>query len=202
MQNNNENAAPQGAAKKPAFFKGIAEMFISSAKELKNIRVLTFAAMLLALVTILKMAAFGNDYVKLGLNAIPSNLAYQILGPVSGFFFGVAGDLMGVLVKGQTVNPLITLVAGLTGLLSGLFLYNKPVRLWRVIAAVLTKTIVCSLWLNTWILIAMYNYEPVTIFTSRLAKNAVEAPITIIVYYIIAKAVERVGIFKSLKPQK
>ena len=54
-------------------------------------------------------------------------------GPIAGLLCGVVADLVGCLVYGYAINPIITLGAAMIGLLSGLFgargAFGKP-RLW------------------------------------------------------------------------
>lgn len=176
-------------------------IFRTSYQELFKLKKLVFVSMLLAIVVVLKTVGLNNDYVKMGLNAIPANLAYYILGPIGGAIFGALSDILGVVVLGQSLNPLLTVTAALSGFIAGLILYGHPVQLWRVIAAVALKALICSIFLNTLIISAMYGAPFKALIVTRLVKNAIEVPLTIAIFYLIAKGLEKAGLFRQLQKQ-
>ena len=175
------------------------DIFRRSNQELFKLKKLVFASMLLAIVVVLKTVGLNNDYVKMGLNAIPANLAYYILGPIGGAIFGALSDILGVIVLGQSLNPLLTVTGALAGFIAGFILYGHPVSLWRVILAVVLKALICSIFLNTLIISAMYGAPFRALLVSRLVKNAVEVPVTVVIYYFIVKGLEKAGLFRQLQ---
>ncbi|GEM_PF-4151514 len=177
-------------------------IFRASYQELFKLRKLVFVSMLLAIVVVLKTIGLNNDYVKMGLNAIPANLAYYILGPIGGAIFGALSDILGVVVLGQSLNPLLTVTGALAGFIAGLILYGHPIQLWRIILAVVLKALICSIFLNTLIISAMYGVDFRALIVSRLLKNAIEVPLTIVVYYIIVKGLEKAGLFRQLQKRE
>ena len=97
-------------------------------------------ALLAALSAILKLAQIpvGNDFLRISFENLPLLLAGYLFGAAAGGAVGVCGDLIGCLLRGYAVNPIITLGAGLVGVAAGLFgkrgVTAKP-RLWLSVAA-------------------------------------------------------------------
>ena len=121
-----------------------------------KIRQLTYAALFVALTTILKVYAtvflFGST--KFGLSFIPSAIGSAVLGPVWGGIIGGLSDVIGYLIKQDgTYFPGFTASAIAKGILYGLFLYKKPKNLAGVTLAVLTTVVfldflVNAVWIN------------------------------------------------------
>ena len=93
-----------------------------------KIRQLTYAALFVALTTILKVYAtvflFGST--KFGLSFIPSAIGSAVLGPVWGGIIGGLSDVIGYLIKQDgTYFPGFTASAIAKGILYGLFLYKN-----------------------------------------------------------------------------
>ena len=80
----------------------------------------------------------GNDFLRISFENLPLLLAGYLFGAAAGGAVGVCGDLIGCLLRGYAVNPIITLGAGLVGVVAGLFgkrgVTAKP-RLWLSVAA-------------------------------------------------------------------
>lgn len=97
-------------------------------------------ALLAALSAVLKLAQVpvGNDFLRISFENLPILLAGYLFGPVAGGAVGVCADLIGCLLHGYAVNPIITLGAGLVGVMAGLFgrrgVTAKP-RLWLSVVA-------------------------------------------------------------------
>lgn len=105
-------------------------------------------ALLTALSAILKLAQIpvGNDFLRISFENLPLLLAGYLFGPLAGGAVGVCADLLGCLLRGYAVNPIITLGAGLVGVMAGLFgkrgVTAKP-RLWlSVVAAHLVGSLI------------------------------------------------------------
>ena len=87
-----------------------------------GLRVLTASALLVALsiVTGNYLAFNLGPVLRFSLENLPILLAGIVLGPVTGALVGAAADLLGCVLVGYTINPLITLGAVAVGLLGGL----------------------------------------------------------------------------------
>ena len=118
---------------------------------MKKTRYITIAAMLLALDLVLSrfLVYMTPDYVKIGAQFIPPALSGIIFGPFISAGICMVSDLLGCTIQswGQPIVPLITLTAGLRGLIFGLMLRKKQSQL-MIFFAVLVVTLVVDLGLN------------------------------------------------------
>ena len=88
----------------------------------KSLRLTVYLALLVAISIIMGkyLAIRGGDIMRFSLENMPIIFAGMAFGPVCGAAVGVVGDLVGCLMVGYTINPLVTIGAGAIGLLSGL----------------------------------------------------------------------------------
>lgn len=111
-------------------------------------------------------------------------VAGYLYGPTEALIVGGIGDLIGsLLFPIGAYNPLLTLTAGLSGVIFGLFIYND-LSIKRIVPMVLINQIGVSLLLNTLIISIMYNVE----FWHLFATRAIQCVIMIVVEIITAKA--------------
>ena len=87
-----------------------------------NVRLLTFSALLCAMSIVLGkyLAIRGGEILRFSFENLPVILAGIFFGPVAGALVGVVADLLGCLLVGYAINPIVTLGAFLIGLCSGL----------------------------------------------------------------------------------
>jgi len=155
-----------------------------------KIRQLTYAALFVALTTILKVYAtvflFGST--KFGLSFIPSAIGSAVLGPVWGGIIGGLSDVIGYLIKQDgTYFPGFTASAIAKGILYGLFLYKKPKNLAGVTLAVLTTVVFLDFLVNAvWINI-MYGTAIKAVLISKLVTLPLYAGLQILILYILFK---------------
>ena len=111
---------------------------MSNTKRLFSTRLLVRLALFAALSAVLKPLQIGNDFLRFSFENTPILLCGYLFGPVCGAITGAVGDLLGCLICGYAINPIITLGAGLFGCMAGLFgergIAKKP-RLWLSIAS-------------------------------------------------------------------
>lgn len=99
----------------------------TAAASLKDVRVLTVMAMLAALSIIFgKFLAFNAGPFRISFENLPILMAGMFLGAPAGFLTGVLADLVGCLMVGYAINPIITIGAGCIGLVSGLMFRRLP----------------------------------------------------------------------------
>lgn len=107
-----------------------------------NARVLCFAAMLAAMSLILgKFLQIPNpfqQFIRISFENLPVLLAGITMGPLIGALTGAVADLLGCLLYGYSINPLVTLGAATVGLVSGLlarYVVRRPVALQVIVSA-------------------------------------------------------------------
>ncbi len=140
-----------------------------------NLRVMVCAALLSALSIVLgKYLAINlSDSVRISFENLPILMAGLSFGPAVGVAVGVVADLLGCLMVGYTINPLITLGAALIGAVSGLFSClafprcPHPWGTWRVWIPTLASHAVGSVLVKT-IGMMVYYGTPAQIFYIRI----------------------------------
>ncbi len=95
---------------------------VSKMSVFRNIRVLALSAVLVAMSIVCgKFLAFNlGNVLRISFENLPILLGGILFGPIVGTVIGVAADLIGCLMVGYAINPLVTLGAASIGALSGL----------------------------------------------------------------------------------
>lgn len=169
-----------------------------SLHEFKKTRTMALCAMMAALAIILGYTTTVEigPFIKIGFSEIPNRITEFLFGPIIGGSFGGALDILKYLVK--PTGPFFigfTFSAIVNGIIYGVFLYNKPVKIWRIIITeFLTKAIVnCGL--NTLWLSILYGKGFMILLSLRLIKNLIMLPIDSIILLFLLTYVE-----KTIKP--
>jgi len=151
----------------------------AAARELKDTRMLIWAALTVALRVALK-----SVYIPVGENLnimiyfLPNALGSLVYGPIMALLTGAASDLLGVMLfpRGPFFPP-FTLVEMLSSLLFALFLYRAPLKLWRVAVSKLAVNIGCNILLTPLFLAWMSGKAAVLTSLPRIAKNVLLFPL-------------------------
>lgn len=155
-------------------------------------RTIAFLGLLVAMhivLTRLLVIELGSYRITVG--SVCTILAGLWFGPVGGGVAGLVADLIGCLLKGYAVNPLITLAAITWGVVPGLmrrFIAGGKVRKTAVLcASVVTASIFCTLIFTTAGLVLIMGYNFYAIMPGRLVQWAIMTPIycvlTVLLYY-------------------
>ncbi len=170
----------------------------ASISRLKETKVLTFCGMMGALAIVLGYVAtikFG-PYIRIGFSGLPNQVVDYLFGPWIGAIFGGTMDVVKWFLSGDgDFFPGFTITAMLGAIIYGLFIYDKPLKLWRVVAAQLTVKIVCNLILNTLWLNLLYGQAIAAILPGRIVSNAVMLPVDTAIMFIMLTAIR-----KTIKP--
>ena len=153
-----ERKSPQTGEK-----NGIKERLRDDIGAFGNVRLLCFAAMLAAMSIIIgKFLQIPNPFqniIRISFENLPILLSGIAMGPFIGALTGIVADLLGCVLYGYAINPIITLGAGAVGLISGV-MANYVVRrmlVARVICAAVAahlvgSVVIKSLGLAAWFL--------------------------------------------------
>ena len=98
------------------------------------------------------LAIRGGDILRFSFENLPIILSGIAFGPVAGAAVGVVADLIGCVLVGYAINPIITVAGGLIGAISGLVYYVcRKAPLWlgatlsvtvsHIIGSVIVKTV-------------------------------------------------------------
>lgn len=135
----------------------------SSFTALKDVRVLTLMALLAAMSIVFgKLLAFNiGPTIRISFENLPLLMAGIFLGAPAGFLVGVMADIIGCLIVGYSINPIITLGAGCIGLVAGLFfraMQNAGLTE-RIAVSVMAAHVVGSMLIKSIGLMVFYSYS-------------------------------------------
>ncbi|MDD6154250.1 MAG: folate family ECF transporter S component [Eubacteriales bacterium] len=158
--------------------------------KLKNIKVLTLAAMMLAASVILTffLRIPVNQLVEIRFESFPVKAAGMMMGPGVGLIVGALSDILCYLVKPTgAFFPGFTVSAALAGLIYGILLYKRPFSYKRVVLAQTICSLLISFTLNTLWLSILYGVTFKASFVMRFPKNIIMLPIDIVLAVLIMK---------------
>ena len=162
-------------------------------QKLKNVRVLTVSAFLVAIATVLGFFKVPiTELIEIRFQYLPIAVGGAMFGPAVGGVIGMLADVLGYLVKPTgAFFPGFTISSILSGIIYGLFFYKKRITVPRIIAAELTETIVCSLVINSINLSILYRNAFSVVVATRLLKVLIMFPIDTIILTVVLKAIPR-----------
>ena len=132
-------------------------------KSTKNsTRTLTVLALLIAMsIVFSRVLSISTGFVRFNLGSLPVLLAGILFGPGAGFAVGALADMIGGVLAGYAINPLITLGAASIGLVGGWLWQILPHTLrlgQRLLLSVLAAHVVGSIVINSLALRIFYGY--------------------------------------------
>ncbi len=165
----------------------------SSAAQLKKVTTITMAAMLTAINVVLSLLVFYiGSLIKVSFAFITTSAAAFLYGPFTAGIVGGISDILGFVIK--PVGPYFpgwTFNAVLTGIIHGLFFYNKPVSLKRVILSNLVVVVFVNLLLGTfWLQVMGYTTFFIAL-PARILESALMLPFEILVMFALMKFLQR-----------
>ncbi|MBQ6040867.1 MAG: folate family ECF transporter S component [Oscillospiraceae bacterium] len=172
----------------------------SSLTVLKDVRVLTLMALLAAMSIVFgKLLAFNiGPTIRISFENLPLLMAGIFLGAPAGFLVGVMADVIGCLIVGYSINPIITLGAGCIGLIAGLAYsaLQKAGLTERIAVSVMSAHVIGSMFIKSVGLMVYYSYSLPMVLPRvplYLAIGTVESMIIILLMKnrIFAEQVER-----------
>ncbi len=166
---------------------------------LKNMKVLTTAAMLAAAGMILGFFKLPiSNIVEIRFTSLPIMIAGWLFGPAIGGVVGGLVDIGGYIIRptGPYV-PAFTLDTILTGVIFDFFLYKKKLSFKRVIIANVINAGIVNLVLNTFWLSLLYKLPFVATFIARVPKECITIPLYTVVLYFIMKPVSQIRFVKT-----
>ena len=128
-----------------------------------NLQLLAVAAFLAALSIVCgKYLAFSiGTVLRFSFENLPILLAGMMFGPITGMLVGIVADLLGCVMVGYAINPLVTLGAACIGAIGGaLFrMTRKLPLLWQTCITVILTHLVASVIVKTYGLAQYYNMQ-------------------------------------------
>ena len=166
-------------------------------KQEETLFTLVCLALLIAMQVVL--ARFGTinlGITRFSISFIPVVIAARRFGVISSVIVYGLGDLVGAIAFPTTgaFNPCFTITAALSGLCFGLFL-SKKASLGRILGAVLSSQILCTLLLNSfWLWHFYYSAEKgyPAVLLSRLPQSIVTAVVQIVFMALFLEKISKV----------
>lgn len=168
-----------------------------------SIRVLACAAVLVAMSIVCGkyLAIRGGEILRFSFENLPILIAGICFGPIVGAAVGVAADLVGCLLVGYAINPIITVGAALIGLSSGLLFaaFPKLGLLWRTLLAVSLAHLIGSVVVKTLGLAAFYAMPLGVLMLWRLLNYLIVGAVEFFLIYALLK---NRSVWKTLEKMK
>lgn len=169
-----------------------------AAYQLKDVRMLTIAALIVALRVAVKFLKIPlAEGLSISLDAYVNSLGSVIYGPLMGLIVGAISDTLGCIVTGQMGQyfPPFALVEMFSSFIFGLFFWRREITFTSAMTAKFTVNLVCNIILtsvfNKWMYYVYYGLERAEAYSIingvRIAKNLVMFPLeaTLIVLVFI-----------------
>ena len=156
-----------------------------------DVKKLIQISLLIAIEVILtRFCSIQTPIVRIGFGFLPIAIIGMMYGPLSAGVAYAIGDLLGVaLFPTGSFFPGFTITAFLTGIVYGVFLYNKPKTWPRIIGAVLTVCLVINLGLDTLWLSILMGKGYIALLPTRIMKAVLMIPVQTFIIAIIWKKV-------------
>lgn len=187
--------------------KSFFSVFAKSANEFKSVKCITVTGVFIAISMIIEMFSIDLQFVKINFAFVAIAVIGMLFGPVVSLFSGFACDIVGFFVHPTGgFLPAYVLVAGLQGLIYGLFLYHKldkysisftnnltgksiDITMYiRAILARLADILIINLLLNTKLNLH-YGFIPQEAYgvavLSRISKNVIELCVDIPLMFVV-----------------
>lgn len=178
----------------------------TAAGEVKNLRKLVFAALMIAAAIALGFVSIPIAVnLKVGISFIARALAAWVCGPVLGLLYGFAEDIVGWFIKGGgPFFPGYTLNTMLGVLVYAMCFYRQNLTIWRVIIAKVITNYPISVGLGCLWSQILYGKGYLYYAAKSLVKNTLYLPIQIILLIVVFQAVtpalRRAGLISSQTP--
>ena len=122
-----------------------------------------------------------GGFGRIQLGAVARIMAGVWFGPAAALLCGLVSDLLGCLIQGYAVNPIITLAAMLWGFFPAILLPNqkapKKIKIIMLCVGTALSCVICTLVLTTAGLVLFNGYNLYAILPTRLTQFALQTPI-------------------------
>lgn len=164
-----------------------------SAKQLKQVKAITGAAVLAALDVVLGMFTIRlTTTLEISFSFLAKASIGVMYGPVIAALCGGVTDIIKYF-----LNPsggfmvLFTLIEVTSGFLYGAMLYKRKITFWRCLGAKTVVSVICNLMLTPLVLHVMYGTSVWVLLFARLPKNLLLLlPESIAMYFVVSQVVK------------
>jgi len=174
--------------------KLVKEYLFEPFKALKNVKNLTYCAMLLALSVLSAyiMSFYPTNYIKISITFIFIAIIAMKFGPAIAGIVAAAADIIQCVTHPVgPYQPLLTVGAALSGIIFGVLLYHNKTNLWRIIVSKATISLFISSLFDTYAISLLYGIPFVSFFIPRIIKNAIAFPIEVFLIVTVISLVKK-----------
>ena len=156
-----------------------------------HLRVLAVAAFLAALSIVCGkyLAIPIGTVMRFSFENLPILLAGMMLGPIVGMLTGVVADLVGCVMVGYAINPVVTIGAACIGLASGVCfrLLAKLPYFARILISAIVAHLIGSVLIKTWGLAVFYDMPFYALLLWRLLNYVIVGIAEVLLLYYLLK---------------
>lgn len=156
-----------------------------------TLRIMTISALLCAMSIVLGkyLAIRGGEVLRFSFENLPILLSGMMFGPIVGAIVGTLADLLGCLLVGYAINPVVTLGAALIGLSAGAIyaVLGKLTLGVRVSLSVTAAHLLGSVLVKTLGLAAFYSMPFGVLLLWRLLNYAIVGALEVFLSYAVLK---------------
>ena len=136
------------------------------------------------------LAIPGGDVLRFSFENLPILLASVAFGPVLGIIVAVCADLIGCLIVGYEINPLVTLGAACVGLVGGVLfkVLKRSPLLVRIIISVISAHLIGSVLVKTFGLSKFYEISFGMLLAWRSLNYVIIAALEILLLYYVLRS--------------
>ena len=162
---------------------------VDAVRELHDPRTLATAAVLSAVHLVLNQFTIPvSQLLEVGFDFLAVAAIGYLCGPWVAGLSGIVTDLLGYILRPNgPYFPGWTLSAILVGVLYGLWLYRRPIKLWRVVLCKLNMVLLFNFLLTPLWLHITYGQSFVVLSSLRLVKNVIKFPLDILLLMLVLK---------------
>lgn len=159
----------------------------TSTSELKKLRTLTFAGMIIALSIVLNSLSVPvGENLNIRFTFLIFSLGALVFGPVTGLFVGAACDILGfVLHPSGVFFPGYTLSTMLEFFIYGLFLYRSRITILKIFLAKLIVNYGIHVGLGALWSKILFNKGYLYFFANSIIKNTIMLPIEVVMLVLL-----------------
>ena len=173
--------------------KNYYELFLCSSKELKKVRNLVIAGLLMSIGFVLHFFTIPiTPVMRLSLGFLVDSLLGMLFGPVVAGMCGGISDIVNYMsMPTGPYFPGFTISGILGGIIYGIGLYDKKVTVIRCTIVTLIITVVVDIFLNTYWLYLLYSKGFFMLLPLRAVTNLMMIPIRVAMMYFFLSLIRR-----------
>lgn len=178
--------------------------WIAAASELKKLRTLTFASIIIAFGLVVNSFSIPvSENLHISLTFLVFSLGSLIFGPVVGLFVGVVYDLLNfVMLPSSFFFPGYTLSTMLEFFIYGLFFYHKRITILKIFLAKFLVDYGIHVFLGSLWSKILFNKGYIYFFTKSIVKNTIMLPIEVIILVLLLQALQPILIRMRIIPKQ